>query len=146
MPEINTLAIIVAGLIPMILGAIWYGPLFGKQWYDSMGKTEEEMQPNNMAVIYGLALLVAMWLSFNLKMIIEIMHKESDIKGQIFYNSTHTFSHGAFHGLMIYFCLVFPVLLSYSLFHKKSPKNIILNGLFWAVGFAVMGGILDAWV
>jgi len=51
MPTINYLAIIVAGLIPSIVGAIYYGPLLGKVWRDSLGKTEEELQPSNPVMI-----------------------------------------------------------------------------------------------
>lgn len=144
-PPINLFAIIVAGLIPMILGALWYGPIFGKQWYASMGKTEEEMLPNNMAVTYGIALLAAMVLSFSMKMFIEFMHKDVNAAGELFFGSFHTFGHGAFHGFFAFIFIVFPVMLSYSLFHKKTAKNIIINMAFWAVTMAIMGGILDTW-
>lgn len=43
MPEIsvNYLAILVCGIASMVLGFLWYGPLFGKAWMASMG-----MNPN----------------------------------------------------------------------------------------------------
>ena len=44
--SINYLAVLVAGFIPMILGSIWYGPLFGKKWIELMGLTEEELKAN----------------------------------------------------------------------------------------------------
>jgi len=37
MPEINYLAILVAGIATMVLGFIWYGPLFGNRWASLMG-------------------------------------------------------------------------------------------------------------
>ncbi len=144
LPEINYLAIIVAGLIPSIIGAVYYGTIFEKQWLSSLGKTKEEMVPDNMAVAYGLALLAAMVLSFSFKMIIEMMHKTVE-NGELVFGSHHTFGHGAMHGA--FFCLVVicPVILSKGLFQKTSGKNILINSLFWIICAALMGGVLDSW-
>jgi len=59
-PNLNVIAIIVAGLIPNILGALYYGPIFGKAWRDSLGKTEEDLKHSNEAIVYGIALVVGM--------------------------------------------------------------------------------------
>lgn len=40
----NYLGILVAGVINMILGFSWYGPLFGKPWMKYMGITKEQME------------------------------------------------------------------------------------------------------
>ena len=144
MPEINYLAIAAAAIVPSILGAIYYGPLFGKQWLSSMGKTSEEMKPSNMGLTYGLALLMAVIVSFILKLNIELTHKEVNDAGELIFGSFHTFKHGALHGAMTASFLVVPILISLSLFHKMSGKTIILNAIFWILCFAVMGGILDA--
>lgn len=145
MPELNYLAIIVAALVPSILGAIYYGPLLEKHWLDSLGKTKEQMVPDNMGLTYGLALLMAVFVSFMLKMNIELTHKELNDAGELVFGSFHRFGHGALHGGMTAGLLVVPVLISLSLFQKSSGKNIILNAVFWILCFAIMGGILDAW-
>jgi len=145
MPEYNYLAIAAAALVPMILGALYYGPLFGKQWAESTGKTMKELEPNNMAVTYGLALLAAFILAFSIKTNIELTHKDVNDAGELFFGSFHSFKHGALHGGMMGMLSVVPVLLSFSLFHKMSAKNIILNVIFWLIAMALMGGIVDAW-
>ena len=141
----NFLPIVVAALVPMILGAIYYGPLFGKQWYDALGKTEEELTPDNMAVTYGLALFMALILSFTLNMFIEFLHKDCNEAGELIFGSHHTFGHGAFHGMFFGLLAITPVLVSFSLFHKMSAKSIILNTVFWTLCLAIMGGITDVW-
>lgn len=146
MPEFNYLAIAVAAIVPSILGAIYYGPLFEKQWLSGLGKTKEEMVPDNMGLTYGLALLMALFVSMMLKLNIELTHKEVSDAGEMVYGSFHTFQHGALHGAMTAAFLVVPILISFSLFHKMSGKSIILNSVFWILCFAVMGGVLDAWV
>jgi hypothetical protein len=35
--DINWLGVLVATVIYMVLGALWYGPLFGKVWMKAMG-------------------------------------------------------------------------------------------------------------
>lgn len=44
---INLLAVVVAAIGSMILGSIWYGPLFGKVWMNLMGWGN--MTPEQMA-------------------------------------------------------------------------------------------------
>ncbi len=145
MPEINYLFVAVAAIVPSILGAIYYGPLFEKQWLSSLGKTKEEMVPSNMGLTYGLALVMAFIVAFFLKLNIELTHKEVSEAGEMVFGSFHTFKHGALHGVMTACVLVVPVLVSSSLFQKMSGKNIILNAIFWILCFAIMGGILDQW-
>lgn len=146
MPEINWIAIIVAGLVPTILGALYYGPIFGKIWMDSLGYAEEDFKGRNEALIYGSALVLAMLISMSIKMTNELVHKDVNSAGELVYSSFHTFGHGALHGAMLAITLVVPVFLSLSLFQKNSGKNMLLNAAFWIICFAIMGGILDAWV
>ncbi len=40
---INLWAVLLAGIINMILGALWYGSFFGKQWMKLAGKTKEDI-------------------------------------------------------------------------------------------------------
>lgn len=41
---VNLWAVLVAAIAYMAVGAIWYGPLFGKKWRHLMGLTQEEMK------------------------------------------------------------------------------------------------------
>ena len=34
MIEVNWLAVLVAGIVNMVVGFLWYGPLFGKKWME----------------------------------------------------------------------------------------------------------------
>ena len=43
---LNWWAIIVATAAAFALGALWYGPMFGKAWVAALGKTEDEIQPS----------------------------------------------------------------------------------------------------
>jgi len=146
MPQINFLAIVVAALIPNLIGMLWYGPLFRKAWLNGLGKTEEEMKPKNPGLVYGLAFGLAIIMAFIMKIVMESLHKGVNEAGELVFTSHHTFGHGAMHGGFMCLFMIMPVLVSMSLFHKISAKNILLNLFFWVICFAIMGGIVDAWV
>jgi hypothetical protein len=46
MPQINYLAVLVAAIASMVVGYVWYGPLFGKLWMEGMG-----WDPNNQEMM-----------------------------------------------------------------------------------------------
>ena len=143
--SINWLPMIVAAIIPMVLGAIYYGPLFGRQWMSSLGITEDDLKGANMPLIYGIAFVVAFLIAMGLNFNIELNHKEVNSAGELVYGSFHTFKHGALHGFITFFFLAAPVLISNSMFQRNSWKNIFINLGYWALVFALMGGLLDAW-
>ncbi|GLR17624.1 DUF1761 domain-containing protein [Portibacter lacus] len=145
MPEFNILAILVAAIVPNIIGALYYGPLFGKTWLESFGMTAEDMKGRNEALIYGGALLCSFVIAFFLFFFMSMGHRDVLEGGEVVINSFATFKHGAFHGFMMFFGLVMPVIIALALFHKTKLKNVLLNIGFWALCFAVMGGILDVW-
>lgn len=144
-PTINYLALIVAALIPNVIGAIYYGPLFGNMWRGALGKTEEELAPSNPALVYGGALLLSFILAFILNFFLQMGHKNVSEAGELIVASNNTFGHGAFHGSMIALSIVMPVIVSLGLFHKTHWKVNLLNVLFWWLCIALMGGIIDVW-
>jgi hypothetical protein len=42
--SINYLAVAAAALANMVIGSLWYGPVFGKQWKAMMGFTDDDMR------------------------------------------------------------------------------------------------------
>ena len=136
--EMNWIAIVVVAIVPMIMGALWYGPLFGKQWQSSMGFSDEDLKSGNMTVTFGVAFIMAILLSMGLSSTIQFVHGAE--------GSYNTFQHGAFHGVMLSLFISIPVLVSNSLFQKNNGKNIIINVAYWMITMAIMGGILDIWV
>lgn len=144
-PEINILAIIVASLIPNIIGAIYYGPIFGKPWLDSLGLTKEDMAAQNKVVLYGGSLLLSFITAFFINILIQMLHKDVSEAGELVIASHNTFAHGAMHGFFLCLFLIVPIITSLGLFQKAKPKNILLNAGFWLICFALMAGIVDVW-
>lgn len=71
MHDVNPLAVLVAGIVPMIIGALWYGPLFGKRWLAMMEMTAEEVQEGfNPVRTYGVSLLLSLLTAYILAQLI----------------------------------------------------------------------------
>ncbi|MEM6267422.1 MAG: DUF1761 domain-containing protein, partial [Pseudomonadota bacterium] len=49
--------VIVGAAAFFVVGAIWYGALFGKLWQKAAGLTDEEASSGNQGVIFGLCYL-----------------------------------------------------------------------------------------
>ena len=80
MHEVNLLAVLVAGIVPMIIGALWYGPLFGKRWLELMETTEEEIQEGfNPLKTYGVSFLLALVTAFILAQLFAGMGGAADV-------------------------------------------------------------------
>lgn len=144
MDFINWIAILVAALVPMAVGFLWYSIIFGKAWLKSTGKSEDFFREGNMPVIYGVSFLMAIILAFALKVFIETTH--GGHLGLSDHASFHTFRHGLLHGAMYTGFFALPLFMINGLFERRGQVNTWIHIGYWIVTGAIMGGILDAWI
>ncbi len=167
---INFIAILVAALVPMALGFIWYHPkVFGTVWMNHSGMTEEKMKSGNMALIFGLSFLFSLMLAVIMN---SIAYHDGFVSGALYYitdgtlkpdpaseagkwldyymtnlsASNRTLKHGAFHGFFIAGVFIaLPIMATNALFERKSFKYVAVNSGYWMVCFTIMGAIVAAW-
>lgn len=166
--DINFLAVLVAALVPMVMGFIWYNPkVLGNAWMQAAGLNEEKLKGANMAVIFGLSFVLSFILAFFIQpMVIHQFHIGSvfyDYQEQIkdvnspegsLYKQVmdlvgmghRTFGHGMFHGVLAGLFVVMPVIATGAMFERKSFKYIAINAGYWIICMGIMGGIVSAWV
>ena len=126
------LAIVLAALIPMVLGYIWYHPkVLGTAWMNSLGITEEKLKEGNMGMIMGLAFALALFLAR--RMNAYASHTEP---------SMSQFVHGFFHGAYSMGLPAAVVLVSNGLFQRNTATNLIINALYWILALGLMGSFL----
>lgn len=160
--EMNYYIFFLTALVPLLVGFIWYGPLFGKAWMIEMGFTKETLQGGNMPLIFGLSYLFSLFVAFFLlPATIHQMGVYSTLAdepgftentGEAFtyfqdfisnYGSRfRTFKHGAFHGVLSGVFLALPILSIIALFERKSVKYVAINAGYWIVTLAIMGGLI----
>lgn len=62
--EINWLAVLVAALVPTLIGFVWYHPkVMGTVWMKAADMTEEKMKGANMGLIFGLSFFFSLMLA-----------------------------------------------------------------------------------
>ena len=142
----NIVPILVAALIPTIVGFLYYNPkTVGGHWMKALGKTEEELQEGfNMAVTMGVSLLLSFVLAFGINAVTELTHKSVE-GGELVHGSFHTFQHGALHGVILAVLFIVPSFITNGLFERKSWKLMLINVGYWVITFALIGGLTDAW-
>ncbi len=155
---LNLPVILGAALIPTVIGFIWYNPkVFGNAWMAAADMTEEKMKGANMAIIFGVSLLLSVMLAvatnFN---VIHQSHMDSLFNGitdeatlaylanfhETYGNMHRGFGHGALHGMVMGLFLVLPVLGTNALFERKGFKYIAVNVGYWLVTLVLMGGVI----
>ncbi|MDE2878568.1 MAG: DUF1761 domain-containing protein [Gemmatimonadota bacterium] len=74
MQDVNWLAVLVAGVVPMVVGFLWYGPIFGKQWLSLMETTAEEIQKDfNPVKTHGASFVLSLVTAYVLAQLLAVM-------------------------------------------------------------------------
>jgi hypothetical protein len=160
--EMNFYIFFLAAIVPLVIGFVWYGPLFGNVWMKELGFTKESLADLNrvltLTLSYVFSLFIAMFL---LPATIHQMGVYSSLAGEPgFAESTEeaftyfqdfllnygdrfrTFKHGALHGILSGLFLALPVIAIIAMFERKSVKYIAINAGYWIVTLAIMGGLV----
>lgn len=164
--NINIVAVLVAALIPMVMGFVWYNPkVFGGVWQRECGLSDEKMKSANMALIFGLSLVFSFILAFGLQfMVIHQFHvtslffmqpiNDASTEAGALYQgvmnllgtSYRTFKHGALHGFIGGIMTSLPIIAINALFERRSFKYVAINVGYWVITMCLMGGIISAWM
>ena len=137
--NINYLAVIVAAIANMVLGYLWYGPVFGKQWIALMGMTSADMEAakaKGMGKSYVLTFVGALLMSY-------ILAHSLIFAGAYFHASG--VAAGLMSGFWSWVGFILPALLGMMLWAGKPWKLYVLNVGYFLVALLVMGAILGMW-
>lgn len=140
MVPINYLAVLGAAILSMIIGYLWYGPLFGKSWMKLMGLTKESMtgmKSNEMAKLYGIQAVGSLFMAFVLS--------HALIFAAAYLNESGI-SAGLQTGFWNWLGFVAPVTVGSVLWERKSWKLWALNNAYYLVTLCAMGILLALWV
>lgn len=125
MPAVSLVATLVATMLGFVLGALWYGPLFGRRWMTAVGMTAEEIQKDfNPAITYGATFVLGLIASYVFGLYV------GPNPGRAF-----SIVAGAAAGL----CWVATALATTYLFERRSTALIAINGGYHAVRFTLIG-------
>lgn len=136
---VNYVAVLVAAVVNMVLGFIWYGPLFGTQWMALSGFKKEDMdkaKAKGMNKAYTIMTLGSLLMAYVLS-------------HSLVFASTYTETAGVAAGFMVGFWtwlgFVAPVTVGTVLWDGKPWKLWFLNAGYYLVALVLMGIILAVW-
>ncbi len=141
MITVNIWAVVVVAVVQMVLGFIWYGPLFGKNWgriigMDMVAMTPEkkkEMQ-NKMGPTYLLAFVLSLLTAYILAHFIRAWTDYS----------------GMMTAFVIWLGFVMPIVAGASIWSGKPRKvaweMFLLTAGYQLIAFMLAGLILGSWM
>jgi hypothetical protein len=135
MIQINYLAVLVAALAQMVIGGLWYGPLFGKTWTKLAGITPQMMES---AKKKGVAKLYAAQFLGSLVMAYVLAHFA-------FVWGTNDVASAFSLAFWIWLGFIATVALGSILWEGKSTKLYWINTIYSLIGLFVMSLILTFW-
>ena len=134
MEQPNLFAVIVAAIIPMIIGALWYSPvMFAKKWMALIGKTEEEIKKSmNPMKMYGLSFVASLVMAY--------------VLAHIVINAGYSgFGGGMQAGFWLWLGFVLTTNSSSVLFESRPSGLYWMNVFYYLVCILLMGGLLAVW-
>lgn len=166
--KINFLIILASTLVPLVVGMIWYSPKigFGKAWMAATGMTEESGKGANMVLIFTLLIVFSFLMTIGLMGVVIHQFALYSLLGQqpdfpepnsepsqllnhtmeLYGHSFRSFKHGALHGTLAGIMLALPIIAINAMFERRRFKYIAINTGYFIVCFALMGGLLCAFL
>jgi len=137
--SINWLAVVVAAVAFFVLGALWYGPFFGKIWQRGVGLSDDEMKSANMGKLFGSAFIMAILISVGMAIFFFGFVAEPGCEMEM------TVSAGAMYGLMTGIFFLLPSISMNYLFARKGVALMLIDSGYHVVAYTLVGLILAAW-
>ena len=134
MGNVNLLAVVLGAVAFFAVGALWYGPLFGKAWKELTGfdgtRMPHPVSSNSMPVVMGLAFL------FELLIALMLGHNIARTNPAPWVIMMMSVGFGA--------TIMAPALGINYLFQQRPGKLFAIDAGYFVVGMAAMGGVFVA--
>jgi len=128
----NYLAIAVSAVAYWMLGALWYGVLFGQRWMALEGMTMEQAKSMNPVLPYIITLVLNLLMAFVLAQL-------------CLWRNANTAARGAAVGVLLWIGIVGPIVCTTYMYEMRSKELFAINEFYPLVGLCLMGVILGAW-
>src|SRR5258707_5306484 len=126
---VNFLGVIVAAIVAMVLGFIWYIPLFGKRWSALTGVSQADMQSGAGMMGYVYQFVAALIDSYAVALIFNHLAFTSAVRGALW-------------GLLIGVGIVAASFVGNYIFMKRPLGLYLLDAGYQVVLFVIIGAIL----
>ena len=136
--DINYLAVLAMTVFSLILGSVWYGPLFGKQWMSAMKVPKAEIDKAKKKGMKG------MWKSYLFQFVGSLVMVYI-LAMFVKYSGSTTLLNGALVGLWIGVGFSAAKNIG-SVIWEGRPKSLYLINTFYDIVFLMISGaVLAVW-
>lgn len=136
--SINYFAVVVGAVLSMAVGAIWYGPLFGKKWIKIVGANANDLAEREK-MQKGAGPLYAVQFVLTLFQVLVLAHLVADTARV----------GGLERALWICFAFVIPTLAGSAMWTAESGRlkwaRFLIQGGYQLVIFVIFGLLLQFW-
>jgi len=128
----NYPAVLVAAIGYWIMGALWFGVLFAKQWMTLEHVSDEQARSINPVLPYVVSFVLNLLIAFVLAQLC------------LWRNAT-TAARGAALGVLLWIGFVGPITYTTYMYEMRPWQLFAINQFYPLAGLCVMGAILGAW-
>ncbi len=136
--QINYWAILLGSVLSMVVGSIWYGPLFGKMWINIIGLNPED-QEKRKEMQKGAGKLYLIQFILTLFQVLVLAHLIADTTRAV----------GIERALWIWAAFIVPTLAAGAMWNMDSAKikwsRFLIQSGYQMVMFAIYGALLQFW-
>lgn len=138
-PEVhlNYWVIMACVILYLVLGTLWYGPLFGKQWKKAMGWDPNVKPAPEMKKRMWKSMLVTAITAFLMAWVMAYF---------VEYTLATTWWEGAYTAFWVWVGFQLTLIVQSVIYDKKSLKASVIEAAFQLVALAMTGGILATWI
>ena len=129
--DLNWLAIVVCTVFSMVLGFIWYGPLFDKPWMKLVGLKKEDIDPKDSMKGHLISLVGSFIGAVALAVIVKWMG--------------YGLVDGLLGGAFFSFAFIVTSYFSGDAYERRPVSLTLINAGYRFVYFVVIGAILGIW-
>lgn len=128
----NYPAIVVSAIVYWLLGALWYGVLFGKQYVDLERLTDEQLKSASPVLPYIITFFLNLLIAFVLAQICS-------------WRNANTAAKGASLGILLWIGFIGPTTYTTYMYELRPKSLFAINEFYSLVGLFLMGLIIGAW-
>ena len=128
----NYVAVLVSAVVYWVLGAVWYGFLFGKAWMDLEHLSKDQAKSMNPVLPYFITFVLNLVIAFFLAQLCT-------------WRNASTAARGASLGVLLWIGFVGPITYTTNMYEMRPFNLFLINEGYSLVGLLLMGAILGAW-
>ena len=133
--EVNYLSVVAAAVAHFIVGALWYGLFFAKQWLAAQNFTEQQMEEAKKGAAFAFAgsFIGSLFLAWSVAVILKYLQPPGVLEGVLF-------------GFLFWFGFTVFSSLNALLYEKRHLSLLFIDGSYNLAGIVAVSAVISVWV